>query len=221
MVKSGGISLPPPSRCRYTPLCRSRCEHRSRFGAFPSPRPVFQVETSLRVILVLEKPEMHEKGTSNMSTRTSTMSTRLLSKDALLKLKMIGYWVTTIIVTLELLAGGVTDLIHGQHCSLPAILSSLSWHSLATRCTCSQSWACGSCWEPSPCLCRGFLGSRNGRMPAPSLSMWVRLRLGRRAVVAWAISSCPSSSPCSRSLRGRFDRQAGPSASSFLGGVQA
>jgi uncharacterized membrane protein YphA (DoxX/SURF4 family) len=71
------------------------------------------METSLRVIRVLEKLEMHEKGTSNMSTRTSTMSTRLLSKEALLKLKMIGYWVTTIIVTLELLAGGVTDLIHG------------------------------------------------------------------------------------------------------------
>jgi uncharacterized membrane protein YphA (DoxX/SURF4 family) len=75
------------------------------------------VETSLRVIRVLEKPEMHEKGTSNMSTRTSTISTLLLKEDALLKLKMIGYWVTTIIVTLELLAGGVTDLIHG-----PALL---------------------------------------------------------------------------------------------------
>ena len=34
-----------------------------------------------------------------------------------MKLKMIGYWVTTIIVALELLAGGVTDLIHG-----PALL---------------------------------------------------------------------------------------------------
>ncbi len=31
--------------------------------------------------------------------------------------KVIGYWATTIIVTLELLAGGVTDLIHG-----PALL---------------------------------------------------------------------------------------------------
>jgi uncharacterized membrane protein YphA (DoxX/SURF4 family) len=52
-----------------------------------------------------------------MSTRTSTMSTLHLQEDALMKLKGIGYWVTTIIVALELLAGGVTDLIHG-----PALL---------------------------------------------------------------------------------------------------
>ncbi len=48
-----------------------------------------------------------------MSMRTSRMSTILLKEDALMKLKMIGYWATTIIVALELLAGGVTDLIHG------------------------------------------------------------------------------------------------------------
>src|SRR5215471_183362 len=53
---------------------------------------------------------MHEKGPSKMSTL-------LLKEDALMKLKGIGYWVTTIIVALELLAGGVTDLIHG-----PALL---------------------------------------------------------------------------------------------------
>ncbi len=29
------------------------------------------------------------------------------------KMKGIGYWATTIIVALELLAGGVTDLVHG------------------------------------------------------------------------------------------------------------
>ena len=52
-----------------------------------------------------------------MSTRTNTMSTLLLKEDALMKLKGIGYWATTIIVALELLAGGVTDLIHG-----PALL---------------------------------------------------------------------------------------------------
>ncbi len=52
-----------------------------------------------------------------MSTRTSTMASLHLQVDTLLKLKLIGYWVTTIIVALELLAGGVTDLIHG-----PALL---------------------------------------------------------------------------------------------------
>lgn len=45
------------------------------------------------------------------------MSTILIKEDALMKLKMIGYWATTIIVALELLAGGVTDLIRG-----PALL---------------------------------------------------------------------------------------------------
>jgi hypothetical protein len=53
---------------------------------------------------------MNKKGTSKMATL-------LLKEDALLKLKGIGYWATTIIVALELLAGGVTDLIHG-----PALL---------------------------------------------------------------------------------------------------
>ena len=53
---------------------------------------------------------MNEKG-------ISTMATLHLQEDALLKLKMIGYWATTIIVALELLVGGVTDLIHG-----PALL---------------------------------------------------------------------------------------------------
>ena len=52
-----------------------------------------------------------------MSTRTNKMSTLLQKEDALMKLKGIGYWATTIIVVLELLAGGVTDLIHG-----PALL---------------------------------------------------------------------------------------------------
>jgi uncharacterized membrane protein YphA (DoxX/SURF4 family) len=31
-----------------------------------------------------------------------------------MKLKMIAYWATTAVVALELLAGGVTDLIHGK-----------------------------------------------------------------------------------------------------------
>ena len=30
-----------------------------------------------------------------------------------MKMKVIGYWATTTVVALELLAGGVTDLIHG------------------------------------------------------------------------------------------------------------
>jgi uncharacterized membrane protein YphA (DoxX/SURF4 family) len=40
------------------------------------------------------------------------MSTR--TEDAMMKMKGIGYWATTSIVALELLAGGVTDLVHGR-----------------------------------------------------------------------------------------------------------
>lgn len=49
---------------------------------------------------------MNEKGTSKMSKL-------LLKEDVMMKTKMIGYWVTTIIVVIELLVGGVADLVHG------------------------------------------------------------------------------------------------------------
>ena len=48
------------------------------------------------------------------------MSTRNIQEDMTMNMKvigsskMIGYWTTTIIVTLELLVGGLTDLIHGR-----------------------------------------------------------------------------------------------------------
>ena len=48
------------------------------------------------------------------------MSTRNIQEDMKMNMKvigsskMIGYWTTTIIVTLELLVGSVTDLIHGR-----------------------------------------------------------------------------------------------------------
>jgi uncharacterized membrane protein YphA (DoxX/SURF4 family) len=37
-----------------------------------------------------------------------------MKEDMMMKTKMISYWVVTIFITLELLAGGVTDLIHGR-----------------------------------------------------------------------------------------------------------
>src|SRR5436189_5967905 len=102
------------------------------------------------------------------------MSTRNMQEDMTMNMKvidssiMIGYWTTTIIVTLELLVGGVTDLIPGRdllfvgdpvalvlaHLGYPLYLLSILgvWRLL----------------EPAPYLCRVFLGSRNGRMPAPS-----------------------------------------------------
>jgi uncharacterized membrane protein YphA (DoxX/SURF4 family) len=41
------------------------------------------------------------------------MSTILVKGDTMMKLKAIGYWATTAVVALELLAGGVTDLVRG------------------------------------------------------------------------------------------------------------
>ncbi len=37
-----------------------------------------------------------------------------MKEDRMMKTKMISYWVTTIFAALELLAGGVTDLLHGR-----------------------------------------------------------------------------------------------------------
>jgi uncharacterized membrane protein YphA (DoxX/SURF4 family) len=37
-----------------------------------------------------------------------------MKEDLIMKTKMISYWVVTLFITLELLAGGVTDLMHGK-----------------------------------------------------------------------------------------------------------
>jgi uncharacterized membrane protein YphA (DoxX/SURF4 family) len=75
------------------------------------------MQTNLSVIRALQKPQLYEKGTCTMATRTSTMPTLHLQAGTLLKTKLIGYWVTTTAISLEALAGGVTDIIHG-----PALL---------------------------------------------------------------------------------------------------
>jgi hypothetical protein len=51
-------------------------------------------------------PERIEKGTSKMSMIS-------VKGKSVMKLKLIGYWVTTAAIALETLAGGVTDLMHG------------------------------------------------------------------------------------------------------------
>src|SRR6266700_3271977 len=119
----------------------------------------------------------YEKGRSKMSTLH-------LQEDALMKLKIIGYWATTAIVTLELLAGGVTDLVHGREVLVvgqPVVLvvAQLGY----------------------PLYLLTILGV--GRL------------LRTRRVAITRVPSGSSSSPLSSSLRGRVDRQAGPSASSF------
>jgi hypothetical protein len=35
-----------------------------------------------------------------------------VKEDMTMKMQVIGYWATTVVVALELLAGGVTDLVH-------------------------------------------------------------------------------------------------------------
>lgn len=42
------------------------------------------------------------------------MSTVSLKGTVAMKLKLIGYWVTTAAIALETLTGGVTDLVHGE-----------------------------------------------------------------------------------------------------------
>src|SRR6266536_5622574 len=49
---------------------------------------------------------MKEKGPGKMSTIS-------VKGNMAMQMKVIGYWATTTIVALELLAGGVTDLVHG------------------------------------------------------------------------------------------------------------
>jgi hypothetical protein len=41
------------------------------------------------------------------------MSTTLVKENTTTKMRLIGYWTTTTVVALELLLGGVTDLVHG------------------------------------------------------------------------------------------------------------
>ncbi len=41
------------------------------------------------------------------------MSTISVKRNMAMKMKMIGYWATTTVIVLELLAGGLTDLMHG------------------------------------------------------------------------------------------------------------
>jgi uncharacterized membrane protein YphA (DoxX/SURF4 family) len=62
----------------------------------------------------LDKPEMHEKGTSKMSlsTRTNKLASALLllKRDPLMTLKLLGYWVATVVFALQILVVAITEL---------------------------------------------------------------------------------------------------------------
>jgi hypothetical protein len=66
----------------------------------------------------LNKPEMHEKGTSKMSlaTRTNKIASALLllKKDPLMKPKLIGYWVATAVFALTMLLAAIGELSLGH-----------------------------------------------------------------------------------------------------------
>ena len=134
-----------------------------------------------------------------------------------MKMKVIGYWATALVVVLELLAGGMTDLIHGRtsivsgepvvqvlaHVGYPAYLDTIlgMWKLLGG----------------SVLLVPGVRWSRNGHMLVPSSSTWVlwRQEWSLAAMIRPRSSGRRSCSPCSRSLRGYFGREAGPLASTF------
>ena len=107
----------------------------------------------------------------------------------------------------DLIHGG-TDLVSGQPVVQIVTHEGYPVYLLTILC-------CGNSLEALPCLHRGFLGSRNGRMPASSSNSRGRLPRASCAAVTRAPSSGRrSSSSLSRSLPGHCDRQAGPWASS-------
>src|SRR6266568_2293838 len=143
----------------------------------------------------------------DMMMRTNVMSSS----------RVISYWVTTMVTALELLAGGVTDLIHGRtalvagepvalvlaHLGYPVYLLTILgvWKLLgaiallAPRFPRLKEWAyAGSFFVYAGAVASGMVRGLDD--PARS-------------------SGHPSSSPFSHLLRGRFDRKAVPSASSF------
>ena len=79
------------------------------------------------------------------------------------KTKNIVYWTTTILIAFFIGGGGVAQMVFLRgNCRHRA--------SLATRYTFFAFWAFGRYLGPLPYSCRVFRGSRNGPMPASSLT---------------------------------------------------
>src|SRR5712691_10158687 len=130
----------------------------------------------------------------DMMMRTNVMSSS----------RVISYWVTTMVTALELLAGGVTDLIHGR-----------------TALVAGEPVALVLAHLGYPVYLLTILGVWKllGAIALLAPSLCTRVRLHRTWYVASMTrarsSGHPSSSSFSHLLRGRFDRKAVPSASSF------
>ena len=88
----------------------------------------------------------------------------------MMKMKEIGYWATTSIVALELLAGGVTDLVHGRTLlvadqPVAEVLEHLGYPGLLAQ----NPRSVEAAWSHR-LACTAFSSAEaNGRMPANSL----------------------------------------------------
>jgi uncharacterized membrane protein YphA (DoxX/SURF4 family) len=80
--------------------------------------PVFLVQPAMEHVFQESSPlsqetKKNKKGKRKMST-LSVKEDMTMKRKVIGSSKMIGYWAITIIVALELLVGGVTDLVHGR-----------------------------------------------------------------------------------------------------------
>ena len=133
------------------------------------------------------------------------MSTVSMKESLAMRLKLIGYWVTTAAIALETLAGGVTDLIHGgtdlvsgqpvvqivTHEGYPVYLLTILgvWKLLggitllAPRFPRLKEWAyAGIFFELTGALASGIV--RGGD---PSTVIWSPLILVALAIASWAL----------------------------------
>jgi hypothetical protein len=68
-----------------------------------------------------------------------------------MRTKIIAYWTVTILIALETLVGGVTDLVHGKAILVAGLpVADIVTHLGYPLYSCGSS-ASGSCWEVSFC----------------------------------------------------------------------
>ena len=131
---------------------------------------------------------------------------RRMKEDMTMKTKVISYWVTTIFTALELLAGGVTDLIHGgtsvvagepvveilAHLGYPVYLLTILgvWKLpagitlLVPRFPRLKEWAyAGAFFEYTGAIASGVVRGRDD----PGTLIWTPLILAVLTLASWAL----------------------------------
>ena len=129
-----------------------------------------------------------------------------MKEEMMMKTKLISYWVTTIFTALELVAGGVTDLMHGKtalvaggsvaevlaHLGYPVYLLTLlgvckilgSIVLLAPRLPRLKEWAYAGCFF----VYAGAVASGIARgLDDPGTFIWPPLILAVLALASWAL----------------------------------